>query len=60
MNDEKDFSSLHRELLQTWDGGQVILDWMNNELDSKYASNERPIILFLPGLVGKKYFPNLG
>jgi abhydrolase domain-containing protein 1/3 len=39
------------EYLKTPDGGEIRLDWVENE-KSKYPSDSRPTILFLPGLTG--------
>lgn len=39
--------SYRRELLSLKDGGQIALDWMENDCD-----DESPVILILPGLTG--------
>ncbi|KAE8598524.1 hypothetical protein XENTR_v10016852 [Xenopus tropicalis] len=46
-------SILINELIKTADGGQISLDWFNNDDNTLYpdASN-RPTILLLPGLTG--------
>ncbi|XP_048371825.1 protein ABHD1 [Sphaerodactylus townsendi] len=46
--------SYRSEVLQTADGGQLLLDWANDEEKSSSCSDpERcPIVLFLPGLTG--------
>lgn len=41
-----DFVS-HREILSLKDGGEVALDWMDND-----CSDDSPVMLLLPGLTG--------
>jgi len=41
------------ELLSLPDGGQVRLDWLNNEDSEQFPDNDtRPTIVMLPGLTG--------
>nr|XP_046229747.1 phospholipase ABHD3-like isoform X1 [Scatophagus argus] len=41
------------ELIRTVDGGQISLDWMDNEASATYPeSSTRPTVLILPGLTG--------
>ncbi|XP_075388844.1 phospholipase ABHD3 [Tenrec ecaudatus] len=41
------------ELIKTADGGQILLDWFDNDLSPYYTdAGTRPTILLLPGLTG--------
>lgn len=41
------------ELIRTDDGGQISLDWVDNQASAAYPkSSTRPTILILPGLTG--------
>lgn len=41
------------ELIKTADGGQISLDWFDNENSPTYvAAGTRPTVLLLPGLTG--------
>lgn len=43
----------HSELIRTADGGQISLDWVDNEVSATYPeSSTRPTVLILPGLTG--------
>ncbi|KAI8782805.1 phospholipase ABHD3, partial [Biomphalaria glabrata] len=44
-----DYTSEH---LTTSDGGEIRLDWNENDSNSKFSKHERPTILMLPGLTG--------
>lgn len=41
-----------REQLVTPDKGEIFLDWVENDKNSKYTSEERPTVIFFPGLTG--------
>lgn len=41
-----------REHVKTQDGGEILLDWYEDEGKSPYPSETRPTIVFLPGLTG--------
>ncbi|XP_022101459.1 phospholipase ABHD3-like isoform X2 [Acanthaster planci] len=34
------------------DGGEIVLDWMDNDEDNRYSNATRPTVLLLPGLTG--------
>lgn len=41
------------ELIRTVDGGQISLDWVDNQTSGPYPeSSTRPTVLILPGLTG--------
>lgn len=41
------------ELIRTADGGQISLDWVDNEASATYPEScTRPTVLILPGLTG--------
>ncbi|BFZ05379.1 hypothetical protein BsWGS_08418 [Bradybaena similaris] len=40
------------EHVKTQDGGEILLDWYEDEGKSPYPSETRPTIVFLPGLTG--------
>lgn len=43
----------YSELIRTADGGQISLDWVDNEVSPTYPeSSTRPTVLILPGLTG--------
>lgn len=43
----------HSELIRTADGGQISLDWVDNEVSATYPeASTRPTVLILPGLTG--------
>lgn len=43
----------HSELIRTPDGGQISLDWVDNEASATHPeSSTRPTVLILPGLTG--------
>lgn len=43
----------HSELIRTADGGQISLDWVDNEVSATHPeSSTRPTVLILPGLTG--------
>lgn len=43
----------HSELIRTADGGQISLDWVDNEASATYPeSSTRPTVMMLPGLTG--------
>ncbi|XP_015670310.1 protein ABHD1 [Protobothrops mucrosquamatus] len=44
--------SYHSELLQTADGGQLLLDWADPDHGTHPDPENCPIVLFLPGLTG--------
>lgn len=45
--------SLLSELIRTADGGQISLDWVDNQASACYPeSSTRPTVLILPGLTG--------
>ena len=41
-----------RELLETPDGGEITLDWVDNNSETKENSATHPTVLLLPGLTG--------
>lgn len=41
-----------REYLELKDGGCIGLDWCYNNENTKYSDEERPTVVFLPGIVG--------
>ena len=43
----------NREVLQLADGGQVALDWVDNNNSQRYPdAQKRPTVIILPGLTG--------
>lgn len=43
----------HSELIRTADGGQISLDWVDNDVSATHPeSSTRPSVLILPGLTG--------
>ncbi|XP_005995771.1 phospholipase ABHD3 isoform X1 [Latimeria chalumnae] len=49
----KPWVDYRNELIKTADGGQISLDWFDNDDNALYPdSNTRPTILILPGLTG--------
>uniref|UniRef100_A0A3P9LLV9 Abhydrolase domain containing 1 n=1 Tax=Oryzias latipes TaxID=8090 RepID=A0A3P9LLV9_ORYLA len=45
--------SYRNELIRTLDGGQISLDWVDNQTSTTYPeSSTRPTVLLLPGLTG--------
>ncbi|XP_038051331.1 phospholipase ABHD3-like [Patiria miniata] len=40
------------EKLRLADGGEVVLDWVENDDDERYSNETRPTVLLLPGLTG--------
>uniref|UniRef100_A0A8C5HH38 Phospholipase ABHD3 n=1 Tax=Gouania willdenowi TaxID=441366 RepID=A0A8C5HH38_GOUWI len=46
------------ELIRTGDGGQISLDWVDNESSLEYSqSSTRPTVLILPGITGNSQQP---
>ncbi|XP_028997590.1 phospholipase ABHD3-like isoform X2 [Betta splendens] len=46
------------ELIRTGDGGQISLDWVDNEASAAYPeSSTRPTVLILPGITGNSQQP---
>ncbi|NP_001080501.1 abhydrolase domain containing 3 [Xenopus laevis] len=45
--------SYRKEILKTTDGGQISLDWVDNNESSQFpGASLRPTVIFLPGLTG--------
>ncbi|KAK6167543.1 hypothetical protein SNE40_021544 [Patella caerulea] len=42
----------HSEFIYTVDGGQIKLDWAENNENKRYTEDIRPTVLLLPGLTG--------
>lgn len=48
--------SSHSEVISTADGGQISLDWTDNEGSAQFPeSSSRPTVLLLPGLTGNSH-----
>ncbi|XP_040920796.1 phospholipase ABHD3-like isoform X3 [Toxotes jaculatrix] len=46
-------TTYRNELIRTVDGGQILLDWVDNQASAAYPeSSTRPTVLILPGLTG--------
>ncbi|XP_072041838.1 phospholipase ABHD3-like [Amphiura filiformis] len=41
-----------REMVHTPDGGEIAIDWADNDDGSPYETSERPIVIIIPGLAG--------